>query len=178
MYMRILAIPTRRARRHRPLPGAQPGRRARPGPIPDIYIYIYIHTCRHVLHTSYYSIVYYVILYYTVLHYSYMYCNILYLHYVMLYYPDPAAAPGPDRPSSLASRLIGRYCGKISFQWKILHTKSHKHEHPLENATESPLGNSSKNPREKRQLFQSEKGEVLLRGVDTLRYLSYIYIYI
>ena len=31
-------------------------------------------------------------------------------------------------------------------QGKILHTRSHKHEHPLENATENPLDNSSKIP--------------------------------
>ena len=32
---------------------------------------------------------------------------------------------------------------------KILHTKSHKHDNPLEHATENPLDNSSKNPRDK-----------------------------
>ena len=44
-----------------------------------------------------------------------------------------------------------------------LHTRNHKSEIPLENATESPYGNSSKNPLDERQSFGTYNWQVKFR---------------
>ena len=51
----------------------------------------------------------------------------------------------PGVPAAQREQLVAK-CFRGKVQGKRLHTRSHKHDTPLEHATEHPLDNSSKHP--------------------------------